>query len=69
LSRVLSRDDFNCSPRGRHTLLVAEPRSMAESSNPALTSTANPRTWQPAINPDHYARNRQHPNPSTGADE
>jgi G-rich domain on putative tyrosine kinase len=50
-------------------LLVAEPRSMAESSNPALTSTAKPRTWQPAINPDHYARNRQHRNPSTGADE
>src|SRR5471032_2921260 len=26
----------------------------AESSNPAMTLTANPRTWQPGINPDHH---------------
>jgi hypothetical protein len=47
-----------------------------ESSNPALTPTANARTWQPGIdpdryrynlatglNPDHYAATRQHPKP------
>jgi hypothetical protein len=47
-----------------------------ESSNPALTPTANARTWQPGIDPDRYRYNlatgltptttpqpRQHPKP------
>src|SRR5471030_2193233 len=29
----------------------------AESSNPALTQTANARTWQPGIDPDRQPRN------------
>ena len=41
----------------------------AESSNPALTPTANPGTWQPGTNPDHYRKPAKTSNPSTGASE
>src|SRR5471030_2167124 len=35
----------------------------AESSNPALTPTANPGTWQPGIDPDRWPGTDQHPRP------
>ena len=33
----------------------------AESTNPALTQTANPRTWQPGINSDRQPQSPQKP--------
>ncbi|QIE28547.1 hypothetical protein SBC2_66230 (plasmid) [Caballeronia sp. SBC2] len=39
----------------------------AESSNPALTPTANPRTWRPGNDPDPPAPKSPPKTPSTGA--